>query len=255
MGCMLTRGSCGVAWSVVVGALAAAGSAQALNFQVDFDGSINGDQISASGSGSLDRSGTGQNFAEIGFDNLPSEFSPFAVDVMLTNVCPNGFRADGSSDNLWDLAHGSYSIERTFQWLGVPGSLVTATAEVTFDDELQTLHSSMHFSGNYHGPTDLVAIDDYSVLWLPSSAEGEIFEAGTAIARRANGEQLIVQFATRYFGLDSSLGQTQVGIGDIDASFDGQTLTIGWDGYFEVPAPGALALFGVGILGVRRRRA
>lgn len=238
----------------VVLSLAGVAGAQALDFQVDFDGSINGQLIQASGSGSLDRSGQGSNFGEIDFGEMPDNFSPFAVDVMLTNVCPNGFRADGSSENLWDLAAGSYSIERTFQWIGYPGSIVTATADVTFDEGLQAISSSMHFSGNYAGPTDLVAIESYSVLWLPSSAQGEFFEAGTAVVRRANNEQLLVQFATRYFGLENDLSQTQFGVANLDAAFDGQTLTIGWDGYFEVPTPASASVLVLGGLMSRRRR-
>ncbi|MCC7388064.1 MAG: hypothetical protein IT431_04770 [Phycisphaerales bacterium] len=229
--------------------------AQALNFTVEFDGMINGEPLLATGSGSMDRRGQGNNFGEIDFEDLPGGFDPFAVDTLLTNICPNGFRAEGGSDNLWDLAGGSYGIERTFQWIGLPGSTISATALVEFDEELQTVHSSMHLTGNYDGPTDLLGIESYSVLWLPSSAEGEMFEAGTAVVRRANGEQLLVQFATRYFGMDHGLSAPQFGVAEFDATFDGRTLTMGWDGYFEVvPAPASLTvLLAAGLLGRRRR--
>ncbi len=227
---------------------------QMLTFEVEFDGEINGQTIDASGSGSLERQGMGSNFGTIGFEALPDNFSPLAVDALLTNVCPNGFRADGNADNLWDLGGGEYLIERTFQWVGFPGSTITSTAEVTFDADAQHLVSSMHFSGEYTGPTDLVAIESYSVLWLPSSTEGEVFEAGTALVRRATGDLLVVQFATRYFGLRDSLGQTQFGVGSFDTTFDGETLTIGWDGYFQVPAPGSLAIGGLAAAALARRR-
>ena len=244
-------------WVAGVAALivAADASAQALGFLVDFDGIINGEPLLASGSGSMDRQGQGDNFGQIDFEDLPNGFDPFAVDTLLTNICPNGFRADGGSENLWDLAGGSYGIERTFQWIGLPGSTISATAAVVFDEELQTVHSTMHLTGNYNGPTDLVGIESYSVLWLPSSAEGEMFEAGTAVVRRANGEQLLVQFASRYFGLDSGLASPQFGVAEFDAIFDGQTLTLAWDGYFEVvPAPASIAvLLAAGLFGRRRR--
>jgi len=244
----------GTALAVFLAAAADWASGQMLTFEVEFDGEINGQTIDASGSGSLERQGMGSNFGTIGFDALPDNFSPLAVDALLTNVCPNGFRADGDADNLWDLGGGEYLIERTFQWIGYPGSIVTSTAEVTFDADAQHLTSSMHFSGNYAGPTDLVAIESYSVLWLPSSTEGEVFEAGTALVRRATGDLLVVQFATRYFGLRDSLGQTQFGIGTFDTTFDGETLTIGWDGYFQVPAPGSLAIGGLAAAALARRR-
>jgi|GEM_PF-1454130 len=235
--------------------LAGAAHAQVIDFQVNFDGQINGQTIDASGSGGLDRNGQGNNFADIGFNAVPRNFNPLAVDALLTNVCPNGFRADGDSQNLWDLGNGNYSIERTFQWIGFPGSTIFSSAEVTFDEKSEIMTSSMTFSGNYNGPTDLVAIESYGVLWLPSSTEGEFFESGTAVVRRANGERLLVQFATRYFGLQESLRETQFGIGTLDAQWDGQNLTIGWEGEFEVtPAPGTGLIAGMGLLAFGRRR-
>lgn len=251
---------CGVlirvgAATLTVGGAAAVG--QVLNFDVEFSGEINGDPIVASGQGQLDRRGQGENFGQIFFEALPDDFSPFAVDAMLTNVCPNGFRADEGSQNLWDLGGGTYQIERTFQWIGFPGDTIIATADISFDEDSQTIFSSMTMNGVYSGPTDIVGIDSYNVLWLPSSAEGEIFEAGTAVLRRANDEQVIVQFATRYFGLRDSLENSQSGTGSLDATFDGQVLSLGWDGQFEVvPAPGTLSLglIGAALLVPRRRR-
>lgn len=241
--------------SLALAIITSAAGAQVLNFQVEFDGEINGQTIDASGSGGLDRNGQGNNFANIGFNALPRNFNPLAVDALLTNVCPNGFRADGDSQNLWDLGNGNYSIERTFQWIGFPGSTIFSSAEVTFDEQTEMMTSSMTFSGNYNGPTDLVAIESYGVLWLPGSTEGEFFESGTAVVRRANGEQLLVQFATRYFGLQESLRETQFGIGSLEAQFDGQNLTIGWEGEFEVtPAPGTGLIAGLGLLAMNRRR-
>lgn len=250
MGCMRF----GVVLAAVLAAAAGSVSGQVLTFEVEFGGEINGQPIEASGSGSLERHGQGSNFGTIGFRELPDGFQPLAVDALLTNVCPNGFQAKGDTDNLWDLGGGNYLIERTFQWIGYPGSIVTSTAEVTFDQDAQHLTSTMHFSGNYAGPTDLVAIEDYSVLWLPGSTEGEVFEAGTALVRRANDELLVVQFATRYYGLRDSLGQAQFGIGEFATTFDGQTLTIDWDGYFQVPGPGALALIAPAAIGLAARR-
>lgn len=242
----------GVVWLVA----AAGASAQSLNFVANFDGTVNGQKLTASGDGTLDPTGQGNNSGQIDFGDLPDGFDPYAVDNLLTNICPNGFRADGGTQNLWDLAGGSYGIERTFQWIGLPGSIITADATVHFDEGTQTIISDMHLSGSYAGPTDLVGIDSYSVLWLPSSAEGEMFEAGTAVARRANGEQLIIQFATRYYGLGNDIVSPQTGIARFDTTFDGHRLTIGWNGYFRIaPAPGSASLLlGAGLFAGRRRR-
>lgn len=240
---------------VGLASLATASHAQVIDFVVNFDGQINGDSIDATGSGQFDRNGTGNNFADIGFNALPDNFNPLAVDALLTNVCPNGFRADGDSQNLWDIGGGEYSIERTFQWIGFPGSTIFSSAEVVFDEKTQMMTSSMTFNGNYNGPTDLVAIESYGVLWLPGSTDGEFFESGTAIVRRANGERLIVQFATRYFGLQDSLLETQSGTGSLDTTFDGQNLTIGWRGEFEVtPTPGTGVICALGLTAMSRRR-
>lgn len=239
---------------VAASLLSGAAWGQVLTFSVEFDGTLNGEPIQGSGSGSMDRQGQGNNFGSVDFGDAPADFTPFALDTLLTNVCPNGFQAERGSKNLWDLGGGTYFVERTFQWVGYPGNTVFANAEVTFDEDAQTLFSSMELSGNYNGPTDLVAIESYNVLWLPSSTEGEVFEAGTAVVRRANGELLIVQFATRYYGLRDSLQGPQFGVGDFDVTWDGQTMTVGWDGYFEVPAPGTPLLAAAGLMALSRRR-
>lgn len=242
--------------AVSVLALASASAlAQPVQFELGFDGNINGGPLGATGSGSFDRDGMGLNTAELNFQAIPDGFSPLAVDALLTNICPNGFVAEDGTKNLWDLGGGTYQLERVFQWVGVPGSLITVEAEVTFDSDEQLLTSFMTLSGTYGGPTDLIGIESYSILWLPGSVDGEVFEAGTAVVNTASGEDLIVQFASRYTGLASNLPGVQTGAGTFDTSFDGDTLSVGWEGFFAVPAPGsAVLLLTAGTAAAFRRR-
>lgn len=47
-----------------------------LNFTVEFDGMINGEPLLATGSGSMDRQGQGNNFGQIDFEDLPTGSIP-----------------------------------------------------------------------------------------------------------------------------------------------------------------------------------
>jgi hypothetical protein len=225
-----------------------------VGFDAQFDGMINGEPIAAGGSGSFDASGEGSSFGSIDFDSVPSGFTPIAANAMLTNICPNGFLADGDSMNLWELTGGSYSIDRTFGWIGFDG-FMSASADVVMQEGGQSISSSMTFEGTYAGPTDLVGIDSYSILWLPGSLPGEMFEAGTAVMRRANGEIVVTQFATHYTGMANSLLEPQYGEGFLDVTWDGQTLDLGWTGVFQVPTPSSAGLLAAaGVMASRRRR-
>jgi hypothetical protein len=227
-------------------------NAQLIPFSASYTGSVNGGALSASGGGFLDIGQQGQSEASIGFDALPMGFDPLSVSL-ISNLCSNAFRADGDSRNLWDLGAGSYSVFRTFQWIGLSGSLVTIDSQVVNDDGFVSTTNTV--SGSYSGPTDIVGISNYSVTWLPSTSPGEFFEAGTVVLERATGGQLIMQFASVFSGLGSGLNAPQTGSGLFDTSFDGRTLVLEWDGEFEVvPTPSAAAMLVVAGLATSRRR-
>ncbi len=229
-----------------------AAHAQLMDFQTSFSGSVNGGAVEAEGSGMIDLGQMGMSSASVTFSSRPSSFDPLTVS-MISNLCANAFRDVGSPDNLFALSGGNYSTARTFSWIGLPGSNISIDSTVI--NQENELVSTSVISGSYNGPTDIVGIQDYSITWLPSSAPGEFFEAGTAVLNRANGETLIMQFATVFSGLQNDLLQPQFGIGTFDTSFDGTTLTLEWDGEFMIPAPATAALFaGFGAVAVRRRR-
>lgn len=229
---------------------------QNLNLDLSFGGMVNGEELSATGMGQLSTDGDAASSASIVFDSLPSSFTPLATSMM-SNLCTLAFSTGGGTDNLFDITGGSYSMTRVFQYptLG-PSSNLVVSAEVTLDGD--TLVSEMTFDGNYAGPIDLVSISSYAVTWLPSSTEGEFFEAGTIIAETGGegfSEPLIISFASVFTGFEGSLEQPQLGTADFETSFDGQSLDISWNGEFErsVPAPATLALLG-GLIAARRRR-
>ena len=238
--------------AVIVLMLAGSASGQLQSFEASFEGQVNGDTISGSGGGEIDIDQMGRSNASILFSDLPAGFNPLSASL-ISNLCANAFRADGGSENLWDLGNGNYSVERTFQWIGLPQSLVTVNSTVTNDGSL--VNSDSVISGTYDGPTDIIGIDSYSVTWLPSSAPGEFFEAGTVVLNRASGDTLIMQFASIFSGFSSGLSQPQTGIGVFNTTFDGSTLSLEWDGEFDVvPAPATAALLAMGGLTMTRRR-
>lgn len=239
---------------IVASAVLCASGAQAqlVNFTNTFDGSVNGMPVAASGSGQVDIDANGQSNASVSFSLVPGSFNPLTVSL-ISNLCSNAFRDDGDPDNLWALGGGNYQTSRVFQWIGVPNSMMTIDSTVT---ELEgALTSSSTISGTYNGPNDIIGIQDYSISWLPSSAPGEFFEAGTVVLERSTGDTLIMQFATVFSGLENDLKQPQFGVGTFDADWDGTTLTLGWDGEFMIPAPGAASvLVFAGVAAARRRR-
>jgi len=227
---------------------------QLRDFSASFTGMVNGEPIEASGNGTLDLNRGGMSNASITFDQRPTSFDPQAASL-ISNLCSNAFRDPGSPDNLFELAGGNYATQRTFQWVGLPGSIVTINSTVVNGGAGQDWVSSSVINGTYNGPTDIVGIRDYSITWLPSSSPGEFFEAGTVVLERATGDTLIMQFASLFTGLANDLQEPQFGVGTFNTSFDGTTLTLGWDGEFFVPSPaGGAAFAAAGVLGLRRRR-
>ncbi len=235
-------------------AMAVGAQGQLRDFETNFTGTVNGGAVEATGTGSLDLDSAGMSNASIRFDLRPNSFDPLSVSL-ISNLCANAFRDPGSPDNLNALAGGNYSTARTFQWIGLPGSVIQVNSTVSNAGGGADWVSNSVISGSYNGPTDIVGIRDYSITWLPSSSPGEFFEAGTVVLERATGDTLIMQFASIFSGLANSLQEPQFGVGTFNTSFDGTTLTLGWDGEFFVPAPASgLVLAMGGVFATRRRR-
>lgn len=225
--------------------------AQLLNFTAAIDGSVNGSGVSATGSGMVDIDQAARSEGTLTFSDIPENFDPLAPSL-LSNLCANAFQDQGGTQNLWALGGGNYDVSRTFQWLGDSQSQLFMDSQVSrVGDDIV---SDSTLTGTYAGPTDIVGVRSYAITWVPSSAPGEVFEAGTMVLERAGGSELILQFTSVYSGLAGSLQQTQFGSGEFDVTFDGTTLSVGWDGQFRVPTPAAALPLGVGLIALRRRR-
>lgn len=247
----------GIVTAGIVGLALGTASGDVVRFESTYTGRVNGGAIEATGDGMIDLGQGGGSSAAITFTERPSSFDPSAVSL-ISNLCTNSFqtnRGKSGSQNLFDLAGGNYTVTRAFQWVGLPGSAVFIDSVVTNGGGEGVWFSDSVLRGTYRGPTDIIGISEYSIIWQPSTAPGEFFESGTAVLKRANGESLILQFSSVFSGLSSNLEAVQFGAAEFDLSFENETLTVGWDGVFEVPSAGTLPALAIGVLlGARRRR-
>jgi len=242
----------GIVAIATLGVVAGLAQAQGVEFDASFSGQVNGKPVSGQGGGTLDVGQQGGSNGTVDFSSIPDDFDPLSVSL-LSNLCSASFRTAQGTDNLWTLG-GDYSVQRVFQWVGFQDSFITIDSEVVRGESSVSAVSTI--AGKYTGPVGITGIKSYSVIWLPGSLPGEIFESGTMVLSLPDDGELIVTFASIYRGLDRSIDGVQVGIGLIDASFDGTRLTFGWDGQFAVPAPGAMGLLSlIALAATRRRRA
>lgn len=86
--------------------------------------------------------------------------------------------------NLYDMTGGNYRVRRTVTYPDFANSRLDFEAEVRAvkDDEWST---GITIGGTYDGPTDVVAVKDYAVLW--SSDGRTLFEEGSADLVLASG--------------------------------------------------------------------
>lgn len=79
--------------------------------------------------------------------------------------------------NLYDVTKGNYRIQRTITYPDFPNSKIETDAQVKAarDSEWDT---NITINGTYDGPTDVVAVKDYQLIW---TADGKnILESGSA---------------------------------------------------------------------------
>jgi hypothetical protein len=86
--------------------------------------------------------------------------------------------------NLYDLTKGNYSVLRTISYPDFPGSEITTNAQVKAakDSEWNT---NITINGTYNGPTDVVSVKDYQLLW--TSDGKSILESGSATLELKSG--------------------------------------------------------------------
>jgi hypothetical protein len=86
--------------------------------------------------------------------------------------------------DLYDLTKGNYSVHRTISYPDFSGSQIVTNAQVKAvkDSEWDT---NITINGTYNGPTDVVAVKDYQVLW--TSDGKNILESGSATLELKSG--------------------------------------------------------------------
>lgn len=244
---------------LVAGAIAAcAGIANGsvLSIQGNYTGLINGQPLVGFAAGVLDTSGDGDNHVQIDFINYPDGAHPYAYGNSKTTIfCWSGGKAIDGAANLFDLSGGNYTVDRVFSWPSLPGSGVTASGQVSTVGDQMLFDCQMN--GTYAGPTDLVSVSSYSVVWEQFDAT-TVHEKGIGEILRADGTSLIVNVESYYKNL-SSMMPVPVEYGVMtkrDLTWDGSTYTLNWAGYLTVPAPaGSLAFGALAGIASRRRRA
>jgi hypothetical protein len=86
--------------------------------------------------------------------------------------------------NLYDLTKGNYTVLRTISYPEFAGSQITTNAQVKAakDSEWDT---NISINGTYNGPTDVVAVKDYQIIW--TSDGKSILESGSATLELKSG--------------------------------------------------------------------
>jgi hypothetical protein len=87
--------------------------------------------------------------------------------------------------NLFDLTRGNYRLQRTISYPDFPESRIVTDAQVTAVSDSEWL-TTITISGTYNGPTDIVSVEDYHLIWTAHAKE--VLESGTALLGRADVE-------------------------------------------------------------------
>lgn len=253
MSIALLAALCGAAWTASAGPLAVFGS---------YTGNINGTALAATSAGTINTDGPGGALI-VTFNSIPnSTFTPLAVgSSVVTLICwSSAERLDANALNLFDLSGGNYTVDRTFTYPTLPGSMLTAMGTVATVGSEMTYTAD--FSGTYGGPTDIVGVSDYTVSWVQGPGN-TVLETGAATLLLSGGGTLALGVSTTYGGLTSPLLLSQIGVYSPTPSYveTGPTtgvFTTNWTASVRsVPEPSTLALSCVGalgLLGIRRLR-
>lgn len=223
-----------------------------LSVSGSYSGNINGTPLVATSTGSINTDGPGGALSAT-FSSIPTDtFTPLAVgSSLVTLVCWSSAErvsgAHGFAQNLFDLSGGNYTVDRTFTYPTLPGSILTATGTVATVGSNMTYTAD--FSGTYNGPTDIVGVSNYQVRWVQGPGS-TVLETGTATLLLSGGGTLELGIGTTYGGLTSPLLYEQFGVykpmpnyvvtGPTTAEF-----TTDWTASVtRVPEPSSMTMFG-----------
>jgi len=251
-------------WFLLIFSLGIPGQILAIPLQLEgtYIGQINGAPVEANVSGHLDTTGNTLNHFELSFITIPNNFNPFAA-TNSWNSSYHGVAAlpisnkYGDAVNLFDLSGGNYFAGRTVRWSSLPGEQIVLTANVTTSAGIMTANDAT-VNGTYTGPTDLIGVVDYQMLWTqidPTTVE----IISTASLLRTNGQILDANVISVYSGLSSQMPTNQqTGTYTFsNQSYRNNIMSFDWKGTVAAaPEPGTIMLLSLGLaaFGVTRSK-
>ena len=233
--------------------LGCSSSASAVSLEItgQYTGTINGSPVDATAMGHLDTTGNSLNRVEVKFNSIPSSISPYiAGNSWNSSYHGAAFLPKGGAVNLFDISGGNYVASRTVRYTPIAGyeSLasdeIVLIANVSTDLISETINATQTVSGKYTGPTDLIGVKDYQMLWEqidPTTIE----MTSVVMIERANGGFLEAHITSVYTGLLAPM-PTEFQTGTYrfsNQSFNNSTMSFDWDG-IVTPVPEPLTILG-----------
>jgi hypothetical protein len=221
---------------------AQAGPIIPFSFTGQYTGQVNSVPIAASATGQLEVTGNSLNSIQIAFQSIPSSLDPLALgNSWATSYCALAVLPSGGALNLFDLSGGNFTAGRTSKWPSLPGEQIVVGTQMSTTGSAMTYTSTVN--GTYTGPTDLVAVNGYTMLWTQLSPTS-IQVTATASLLRANGQSFEVDLSTVYNGLSVQMPFSEQGtLTFTNESFVNNVLSFDWQGTLgPVPEPSSFWL-------------
>ena len=142
--------------------------------------------------------------------------------------------------NLYDLTHGNYSVRRTLTYPDYPNSQIVFDTEVKAVSEREW-STIINISGKYDGPTDIVAVRDYTVMWTTDGKT--LLEKGSATLQRGTGDSVRSEWSSsivpkeRRFDKFPSAGE-MLRVTFSPLRVDGNKMSYDWHGTVSVAVAG-----------------
>jgi len=86
--------------------------------------------------------------------------------------------------NLYDITQGNYTVHRTVSYTEHPNSRLVFDTKVR-QVKKEEWSTTIDVSGSYDGPTDVVGVDDYQLVWTTDGKT--LAETGSATLRLSSG--------------------------------------------------------------------
>lgn len=222
-----------------------------------YGGSINGTPLAAHASGTMDTDGSGGHM-RIEFSAIANaSFNPMALGSSFASMVGwvTALRQNTASLNLYDLGHGSYTLDRWIIWDDPLNEDVRVMGGAHLDGD--TLRFGFSLNGQYNGPLDIVGVSHYRTTWA-TVHPNTVDEAGQARLALSDGSTHTVSFESVFGDLQRDLVSIQDGELFSQASYlpTGPTsgvLDISWQAqlaarHVDEPASAGLLLIGAAAL-------